>query len=408
LIVSEEQTKRHEKYTRSPITIELLPYSEQTEVARRWQELEKRTNNTGLTNSWIWVKTWLEHHGDIVQPIFAFGRYDDQIVGATVVVQTIYKRKSLSILSIARIYIGTGEYTKYNRMLVVPEYEDSFALALIKTIKSKLRWSELHLDGFAPEDAGALLGAGKNAGLLFQVREDKSPAFDFQKAIDDGYQDVISALGKNTRYNIRRSLRLFNEIYGQQTIEWAENADQAKSVLSELIDLNRRRWARLNQLGSFDQPYIISYYVALIDELKLWPQGSVIVFRVKAGEKTLGCIFHYVENEHLMFTKSGIAQFEDAKLKPGLITHLACMEECKRRSLAETQRGKPGLAKYDFLSGEGSGQYKDSLSNKEGYLLSASAERGILLWLMEKARVVRNILKRTEKQIATKIENEAL
>lgn len=408
MIASEEQTKHHEKYTRSPITIELLPYSKQDEAARRWQELEKRTNNTGLTNSWIWVKTWLEHHGTIVQPVFAFGWYNNQIIGATLVVKALYKRKSLPILLIARIHIGTGEYTKYNRMLVTPEYEDSFALALIKALQSKLRWSELHLDGFAPEDAEALLMAGKNAGLLFQVREDKSPAFDFQKAMDDGYQDIISALGKNTRYNIRRSLRLFSELYGQESVEWAENAEQAKDILKELIELNRKRWARLNQLGSFDQPYIISYYTALIDELKLWPQGSVIVFRVKAGETTLGCIFHYVENEHLMFTKSGIAQFEDAKLKPGLITHLACMEECKRRSLAEIQRGKPGLSKYDFLSGEGSGQYKDSLSNKEGYLLSATAERGVLLWLMGKARAARYMLKRTEKQIATEAEHEAL
>jgi hypothetical protein len=408
LIVSEEQTKRQEKHPRSSITIELLPHSEQAEAARRWQELEKRMNNTGLTNSWIWTQTWLEHYATVMQPMFAFGLYNNQIVGATLIVKDVYRRQSLPVLPITRLYIGTGEYTKYNRFLVIPEYQDSFALALIKTLQSKLRWSELRLDGFAPEDANALLRAGKQTGLLFHVNEDKSPAFDFQKSMDDGHQDVISALGRNTRYNLRRSLRLFDDKFGQQTVEWAQDEEHAKDILRELIKLNEKRWALHNQAGSFDKPYIVSYHMALIDKLKLWPQGSIIVFRVKAGETTLGCIFHFVENEHLMFSKSGITQFEDAKLKPGLVTHLACMEECKRRSLAEKQSGKSGIAQYDFLSGEGSRQYKDSLSNREGYLLSARAERGILLWLLGRMHVVKDMLKRPKKQIATKAEDETL
>jgi CelD/BcsL family acetyltransferase involved in cellulose biosynthesis len=394
LIGSKEQQKQAEKSTLSPITIELLPYFEQAEAARRWQELEQRVKNTDLTNSWVWTRIWLEHHHDSMQPVFAFGRRDNQVVGATLVVTDSYTRKSLPMLPIARVYIGTGEYTKYNRLLVAPEDQGSFALALIQAVQREFRWSELHFDGFAPEHGEALLRAGKDSDLLFRVQEDKSPAFDFQLAIDDGHQDIISALGKNTRYNLRRSSRLFNEKYGQQSREWAETPEQAKDILKELIELNKKRWARLNQAGSFDQPSIISYHLALIDELKLWPQGSVIVFRVKAGETTLGCIFHFVENEQLLFSKSGINQFEDAKLKPGLLTHLACMEECWRRSFAQKQLGKPGIARYDFLSGEGSGQYKDSLSNREGYLLSATAERGILLWLMGGARRVKNTLKK--------------
>ncbi|GAC1497316.1 MAG: hypothetical protein NVS2B12_01690 [Ktedonobacteraceae bacterium] len=351
-------------------------------------------NGAGLTNSWIWTQTWLEHHGDIVQPVFAFARYGNQIIGATLIVTAIYKRKNLPILPITRVHIGTGKYTKYNRLLVAPAYLDIFAMALIRTLQNRLRWSELHLDGFAPEHATALLRAGKNAGLLFQVEDNKSPAFDFRKAVEDGHEDIISALGKNTRYNLRRSARLFKDMYGQQTLEWAETEEQAKDILKELIELNQKRWNNVQRAGAFDKPHIRAYHVGLIDALKLWPQGSVILCRVKAGEMTLGCVFHYVENGHLMFTKGGMTQFEDAKLKPGFITHLACMEECRQRSLVEEQSGKTGLLKYDFLSGEGSTQYKDSLSNVEGHLISATAERGLLMWLINSAKIVKSMLKK--------------
>lgn len=395
LVVREKQTNCDESTTDSPIVIDLLPYSEQAEAARRWQELEQRTGNTGLTNSWIWTQTWLEHHGHVVRPMFVFGRQGNQIIGATVVVAAVYRRNSLPIFPITRIHIGTGKYTKYNRILAAAGYLDRFSEALIKALQSRSRWSELHLDGFATEDADALLRAGKRAGLVFQVdADDKAPAFDFRKAAADGYQDVISALGKNTRYNLRRSMRLFSDAYGEQTLEWAETTEQARDILKELIELNRKRWNSLQQSGSFDKPYIEAYHVHLIDALKLWPQGSVILCRVKAGETTLGCVFHYVEQGHLMFSKSGMNQFEDAKLKPGLVTHLLCLEECKRRSLVEEQRGNLGILKYDYLTGEGSRQYKDSLSNVEGHLISATAERGLLMWVMEKARIAKSMLKK--------------
>ncbi|HZR44435.1 MAG TPA: GNAT family N-acetyltransferase [Ktedonobacteraceae bacterium] len=381
---------RYEKYIHLPrVVVELLPYSEQAEAARRWQELERLTNNTGLTNSWTWIKTWLEHHAGIVQATFAFGQRGKQTIGAALIVQANYKRKGLSI---DRVHLGTGKYVEYNRLLVVPQYLDSFAMELVRTVQNKFRWSELHLDGFVPEHGDALLLAGRSAGLSFEVDVKASPAFDFRKATDDGYEDVISALGKNTRYQIRRSLRLFEQQFGQIALEWAETPEQAKDILKELIELHQKRWTQMNQSGAFDKPHLRSYYVGLIDALKLWPQGSAIVCRVKAGETTLGCIFNYVENGHIMFTKGGMAQFEDNKLKPGFVTHLICMEECRKRSLSEEQNGRQGLWNYDFLAGDE--PYKDNISNTAGNLIWATAERGVPLWLMGKARAVKNLIKR--------------
>ncbi len=390
MIVRERQRECYEKEIYSPLVVDVLPSSEQGEAARRWKELEQRTNNTGLTNSWTWIKTWLDYHAPLLTYSFIFAQQDERIVGAALVVQALYKRKGMPI---ARIHLGTGKYVEYNRLLVVPEYLDSFARELVKTVQRQFRWSELHLDGFVPEHANALLEAGRNAGLLFQVEARKSPIFDFQKASDDGYQDVLSALGKNTRYHLRRSSRLFEETFGQLTVEWAETSEQAKAMLKELIDLHQARWMRVkNQTGAFDKEHLKAYFAGMIDTLKLWPHGFLIVCRVKAGEKTLGCLYHYVEDGHILFTKGGIAQFDDAKMKPGLIAHVACMEECWKRGLAEEQHGHMDLLKYDFLAGDE--PYKDSLTNTQDSLVWATAERGFLLWLMRKVRLIKNVLKR--------------
>src|SRR5437667_7772436 len=58
--------------------IDLVPFSEQLAAANRWQDLERSIGNTGLTNYWLWIKTWLDNYSDTVQTSFAFGHRDSQ------------------------------------------------------------------------------------------------------------------------------------------------------------------------------------------------------------------------------------------------------------------------------------------------------------------------------------------
>lgn len=370
--------------------IDLLPFSGRSEAACRWQDLEHCIGNTGLTNSWLWIKTWLNHYADRVQPIFAFARLGNRPVGAALITKATYSLRGIPISS---VHLGTaGEPEKetssieHNRLLVSPEHLEAFATGLVHTLLQRLHWSELWLDGFVPEHAEALMRAGINAGLQFKVDKRKSPTFDFHKAIDEGHADVLSALGNNTRYSVRRSLRLFDQQLGPRRIEWAEMQEQARDILRELIDLHQKRWLAVGKPGAFRCERVIRYHESLIDAFGLWPQGSLIVFRIKQGETTIGCLFHLVdEGGHVQFYKIGLPLFEDNKLKPGLVTHALCMEECQRRSLLldEACRNRR-LLQYDFLAGDV--LYKEQLSNTEGNLIWATAQRGPQMWFIEKAR----------------------
>jgi CelD/BcsL family acetyltransferase involved in cellulose biosynthesis len=369
-----------ERFIKQATIIDLLPSSAQTEAAHRWQDLEQQIGNTGLTNSWLWVKTWLDHYEDTVHPTFAFGIQDGQPIGAALITESIH---SIRGIPIPVVYLGTaGEpeqesaYVEYNRLLVAPQHLDAFALKLILTLQQQFRWSELRLAGFVPQHADALMRAGAYAGLLFRGERRASPAFVLQQAAKEGDPDLLSALGKNTRYRIRHSMRLFERTFGPQRIEWAETPGQAKAILKELVQLHQQRWQRVGYLGAFHSERKRCYHEGLIDRLALWPQGSVIVMRAIYGETTIGCLFHLVdEGRHMLFYKCGFALLEDKKLTPGLVTHALCMVECQRR----------GLVTYDFLAGEG--QYKAELSNTEQSLIWATAQRGLRSWLIEKARL---------------------
>jgi Acetyltransferase (GNAT) domain len=370
--------------------IEIIPFSAQIAAAKRWQDLEQSIGNTGLTNSWFWIKTWLDNYSDTVQPAFAFGMLDEQPIGAALITKATHRVRGVPIPA---VHLGTaGEpkkesaFVECNRLLVAPEHLDVFATALLQTLRQRFHWSELRLDGFVPKHADALMRSGANVGLPFRTKEEeRSPAFDFEKAQDEGYQDVISALGSNTRYNIRRSIRLFDSSFGRQKIEWAETREQAKDIVRELIELHEKRWQRVNAPGAFQTERVKRYHEDLIDALSLWPQGSLIIFRLKHGETTIGCLFNFIDQDgHILSYKSGFPLFEDNRLKPGLVTHVICMQECQRRGFAEAECSKARLLKYDFLTGES--LYKEQLSNTASTLTWATAERGLGPWLIGKAR----------------------
>lgn len=382
--------------------IEIVPFSEHVAAAKKWQAIEQSISNTGLTNSWPWIKTWLDHYSNTVQPTFAFGKLDGLPIGAALITKVTHRIGGIPIPS---IHLGTaGEpekettWVECNQLLVAPEHLDAFALALVQTLQQQFRWSRLRLDGFVAHHADALIRSGTKIGLPFAVKDErKSPAFDFQKAKKEGHKDIISALGNKTRYNIRRSMRLFDSNFGPQKIEWAETPEQAKDILRELIEIHEKRWQHVNMPGAFQTDRVKRYHEDLIDALSLWPQGSLIIFRIKQGETTIGCLFNFIDkNGHILFYKSGFPLFEDNRLKPGLVTHVVCMEECKRRALLEEekcrQRGlseeecrKPRLLTYDFLAGENI--YKEQLSNTASILTWATAGQGLRAWLIDKVRL---------------------
>jgi CelD/BcsL family acetyltransferase involved in cellulose biosynthesis len=359
--------------------IELLPASAQAEAARRWQALERQLDNTGLTNSWPWIKTWLAHYADLAQPTFAFGLQDGQPIGAALITESRRGRLGLTILTLSLGTAGEpkkkGAWVEYNRLLVAPEQLEAFAQALIETVQRQFRWSELRLEGFVPSHAEALLRAGAQVGLTFRVEQKSSPGFALPSAAAGaGNHDILSTMGKHTRRDIRQSMRAFESAYGPERVEWAETVEQAQAILADLIQLHQRRWQEAGYPGAFQSERVRRFHAGLIETVGLWPQGQVSVVRVAYGETTIGCLFHLIdEGCHVLGYKAGFAPFEERKFRPGLVSITLDMAECQRR----------GFATLDFLVGEY--EYKAQLSNTEKRLIWAAAQRGLRGWVVKRA-----------------------
>jgi CelD/BcsL family acetyltransferase involved in cellulose biosynthesis len=336
------------------VGVRIVAGVERAAVGAAWRALEQRIGSTGLACSWDWTETWLDAYGDVAPHAFAVGEPADggPPCGLALLVRGSGRSGAVRI---RRLHVGTageprpgGVNVEYNRLLAVEEARAGYARALVETVLGDPSWDELMLDGFAADEAEALL----DALPAFEPQVRPSPYRDLR-----GGGDVLEALPAGTARRIRRSLRGF----GAVETEWAEDAGPAGQILDELAQLHQLRWRGAGERGAFADERFRAFHHALV--ARLLPDRRAVLFRVRGAAGTIGCVYGFVERGRVLFYQSGFAAFEDNKLRPGLVTHLLCMQAAADR----------GLLAYDFLPGES--RYKRELSTGEERLVWARARR---------------------------------
>jgi CelD/BcsL family acetyltransferase involved in cellulose biosynthesis len=344
------------------LSIRWLPSSDRAGAARIWEALEADAGNGGLTSSWAWTETWLEHYGELVPHRFAVGEAGGSARGIVLVTRGVGRRRGP--FRIRSVHLGTaGEppgqsvVVEYNRVLVEDERRAAFAAALTAELRGESDWHELVLEGFAPEDAEPFLAAEP----LLEAQPEPSPIMDLRTAEAAG-GDVMGGFRSKTRTKIRRSLKALGEV----ETEWAETPEHGLEILDELIELHQRRREGLGQPGAFASARFTAFHRDLV--ARLLPRGAVFLFRVRAAGGTVGCLYGFVERRRVLYYQSGLGSYSDRQIRPVFVACALCMQESFER----------GMTEFDFMAGEGS--HKRELSTGTRELVWASARRPGARW----------------------------
>lgn len=344
--------------------------SQVDEALAVWRLLEQRIRGTSIACSSTWTDCWLHHYGDLVPSRFLVAEGNGLVRGIALLTDGVSQK--LGNVPIRSRHLGTaGEpqvgsvCVEYNRMLVEHGWEDAFHRGLFEHLERDNNWEQLRLDGIDERDLSPWIERFPQS----EIRVRDSRYFDLKQARDQG-TDAISQLGKSTRANLRRRLRQ----YGDLKLEWAENVSHADSILKELIELHQARWHAVEEPGAFADNRFRSFqeHVAL----RLFLERRAVLFRVRQGQETVGCLYLLVDRNRLLDYLSGFVSF-DVKPSPGLITHYLCMEEALRR----------GYDAYDFLVGDK--RHKDNLSTHSNRLCWLTWSRPT--WKMKSLHLLRTV-----------------
>lgn len=305
--------------------------------------------------SWTWTSTWLDAYGDIVPHWFAIGTAGDRVVGAVLV--TCASLPGLAMRGIGLVQLGTTNEPRghsvdveYNRLLVEEPFRHAFTRSLLTTIQARLHPVAIRAKSFVPADIEPALGLDPR----FAPEHHTCPVFDLDRARDNG-SDAIGELRSSVRSRIRRS----NKALAPLATEWATSVAEGHDILDDLITLHQRRWRQAGRPGAFASERFTRFHRDLI--AKLIPEERVVLFRVRSREQTVGCLYSFIDDGMVMFYQSGLAEYEDNRIKVGLTTHMLCIDACIDR----------GYHTYNFLAGDH--RYKDELATGQRSLITAHA-----------------------------------
>ncbi len=329
----------------SMLRLRVIEAKDQQSALTLWRELEQRVDQPPLMASEVWTRTWLAHYRDSVLVRFLLAEDNGQLRGICLYTESTERKGPL--LRLQTRHLGTAGdpvhesvVVEYNSLLVEPAYRSAFIDAISHWLLTQADGDIVQLDGFTQTEAEELTVHWP----AVEVRQRESKYLDLS-AIRETGGELIAALGRSTRANLRRRLRE----YGDLQIEWAESLDVANNILTELIELHQARWQADGHPGAFASRRFSGFQHDLLKEL--FPQGRCVAFRVRHQGVTVGCLFLLVDRGRILDYLSGLASF-DLKPSPGLVAHYLCQCEALKR----------GFSAYDFLVGDK--RHKDNLSTQ--------------------------------------------
>lgn len=300
-----------------------------------------------------WTAAWLATFGVVCRPIGILWRNDLGRPAACALLST--RPAHLGPFRITRAYLnasGTGVGCEHNDVLALPEHRAAVLDDLVRIVLES-GVDEFALVGVREELFRELLARWPVQAYEGHLSE--SPFVDLARIRATGmpYQASLSA---NTRAQIRRSIRLYTERFGELELRVASSREESVEWFGAMVALHEATWRARGERGAFADPEVREFHVRLLDASRE-PEATddlvTDVVRVRFGSEVIGYLYNLRYRGRVSFYQSGLVYHGDNRLKPGLVAHALAIEHY----LAT------GAIEYDFLGGEPeSVRYKTSLS----------------------------------------------
>jgi CelD/BcsL family acetyltransferase involved in cellulose biosynthesis len=341
-----------------PRQLELIdPYTPRAEAI--WRDLERTARPTYFL-TWGWIENWLAMLPREEAPQLAVIREGAAVTGAFFLGRRTLLRHG--VLPSRAVYLNATGVPSRDELCIEHNGILGLGCSLEKLIDVLPEdWDELFLPGVDQGSFGSLeLPRGYKVRVTGTV---PSPYVDLAQV--RASRDYLKLISSNTRSQIRRSFRKV----GTCKLEVAATLEDALAIYEEMVELHTASWRARNEPGVFADPWFKQFHRRLIEQR--FAHGEIQLARLRNGEQTIGCLYNLVANGRVLFYQSGLATYEDAAIKPGLMCHAAAIEHC----------AAAGHEIYDLLGG--SARYKESLSTGKTELAWVCVQRARLRFALE-------------------------
>jgi len=355
------------------------PVPEPAQLQSLWQGLEDRAAPTVFL-SWQWLGHWLA----VYRPRAELLQVNDggRVIGLGIVVPTEERRHGVLRSRCLRLH-QTGHrhqdqiWIEYNGFLAETGREQEVAEACLRHLCEKdSEWDEFIIGAI---NAGEADRFAQLTGLHSHLRWE-APCFGVDlNALRDSGQHYLDTLSRNTRHQINRAHRLYEQ-RGALRLVRPDCTSEAVSIFDSIGPLHLHRWGDGPDQSGYANPDFVRFHRSLIQDQ--WASGGVDLVSLQAGEEVIASFYNLLYGQNVYFYLGGMKTEPDNRLKPGLLGHSLCIEDYRQH----------GFHYYDFMGGDE--RYKSQLGCFHSQLVQVSLQRGrFKLRLEDVMRSARNRLR---------------
>lgn len=342
------------------------------DIKQEWIDLQQRSD-CSYFQSWGWIGTWLEHVAIDLQVDVVKVWSNKSLIGIGLFIPKDIKRRK--IFSSRAMFLneypfeGRNMVIEYNGLLAEKGLEEAVYTTAISHLSSEYtRYDEFNFGAIKNEPDCNMLERYADNKLKYIVNEHSECWQVNLEIIEPELDSYLACLSKNSRGQIRRSLRLYNE-QAPVTLKEAETVDEALLYFESLKNFHTQHWQSKGKSGSFANPKWVSFQKTLIE--KRFEFGEIQMIRITNSHGDIAYLYNHIWQRRVYVLQMGFNYQEDKRFKPGYVAH----------TLAIIYNKEKGMLVYDFMHGES--RYKSSLGSSSVNLYWIVLQRPRLKFILE-------------------------
>ncbi len=352
------------------------------ELQQQWLLIEEG-QDVPFFLTWSWISSWLETYSPDLTVISA--RYTDKVVAmglftcSTQIRHGFVKAKQYRLHQMGDPLLDQI-WMEYNDFICVDEYREAAVNACLKALQeSENKFDEIVLSMISTSRADHIKKAISGSQILLT-----NPCYSKNLASIQGEDpQYISTLNSNTRYQIRRSIRLYEKLHGKIEYTFAQNEKEALAMFKEAGEYHVLRW----EDSGFKNKQFVRFHENLIKNAT--DKKAVDLMRITSGNVTIAILYFHLVGKSVYFYLQGINYESNQKLKPGLVAH----------TLATQYYLEKGMRKYDYMGGYS--QYKCQLSDLGENLVTLCIQKpSVILGIENLSRKVKCLFESVVRKVA--------
>ena len=354
-----------------PYTIEISEEYEISQLKDDWNQIEQ-IEEVPFFLSWPWVSCWLE----IYQPklIIIKARAEDQLVAIGLLTRSVQKRHGF--IKSRQIRLNqTGDplqdqiWVEYNDFLCITEHRTAAVDASLRSLEKDKTWDEIVISMMPESRANHIVEKHQQS-----VTDTTHPSYITELyLIRNSGKTYLESLSSNTRYQIKKSIRMLEEEYGSVSLNIANNKNEAIQYFNNAGLFHSLRWTD----SGYKNKLFVDFHTNLINSS--FDSQNVFLIMISAGSETVAYLYFLRSNSTAFFYLQGVNYGINKRIKPGLLAH----------ALTTQYLMDNGINYYDYMGGYS--RYKTQLSQPGINLKTVVIRRKCFkFWIEDKAKYLKN------------------